>query len=832
MTGNELNANGRYVVIHGHFYQPPRENPWVNFLEEQPSAAPSHDWNERIYDQCYRPNANSRLLDENFMINAIENNYQHMSFNFGPTLFSWFEQFHPSTAKRIIDADRESCLKFNGHGNALAQVFNHIIMPLSSRRDQLTQIRWAKSFFRKRFSRDPEGIWLAETAINMETVQCLIDEKIKFVILSPNQAEGFRELDSADAPWNSTAYGIDTRRPYRIFPRNQAGKKLPGHLDVFFFDEGLSKEISFGDMLTDAHILGSRVNACFSEPSDNQVVVLATDGETFGHHKPFGDMCLAYYFAHVAQESGVTPVNFAWYLSMFPPKWEVSLKNAYGEGTAWSCAHGVGRWIRDCGCKTGGEDSWNQAWRGPLRLALENLQDALDGAFEATFKDYGVNPWKIRDEYISILGSVPFAKVKKYFEKFVKQTLSREQVYTFRRALEAQKFMLYSFTSCGWFFSEISGLEAMQNLSYACRAFQLGIPAAQQKQVLEKLLSDLEHAPSNIDNQNGGTLFTKYIIPFYEHHKILAFTAAVMRTLNVKNSNSFQLFDYSVSLSQLWSDQTEKAAYSCYDVDIDSVDTGESFHLSVCMSHKGYLDLTGWVVANREGADTRERNTIDWWVNNKEGTTYCFKNLFSTSRRDLENYLLKKIANDTGMRFGLWMKKNLSEINLLAFLNSSLPPYCAAPLSFVINRQWDSLVTSFKDRGDDDGLFTDLLDLYRRASEYGVTIEVKNSAIFLERILFSELQNLVQSVDGEKCDRVRFLLNIVDRFEIPVSKNKLEDLFMPFLKTKVAALYNEYSIRANDDAEDESMRENKFMLLKLISFARRMNFNTDNFQMA
>lgn len=833
MTGNELKTNGRYIIIHGHFYQPPRENPWINFLEEQPSAAPSHDWNERIYDQCYRPNANSRLLDENFMINAIENNYQHMSFNFGPTLFAWIERFHPSTAKKIIDADRESCLKLDGHGNAVAQVFNHIIMPLSSRRDQLTQIRWAKSFFRKRFSRDPEGIWLAETAINMETVQCLIDEKIKFVILSPNQAEGFRELDNADAPWNSTAYGIDTRRPYRIFPRNQAGKKLPGYLDVFFFDEGLSKEISFGDMLTDAHILGSRVNACFSEPSDNQVVVLATDGETFGHHKPFGDMCLAYYFAHVAQESGVTPVNFAWYLSMFPPKWEVSLKNAYGEGTAWSCAHGVGRWIRDCGCKTGGDDSWNQAWRGPLRLALENLQDDVDGAFENTFKDYGVDPWKIRDEYISVLGNVPFAKVKKFFEKFIKQSLSREQVYTFRRALEAQKFMLYSFTSCGWFFSEISGLEAMQNLSYACRALQLGIPAAQQKMVLEKLLSDLEHAPSNIDNQNGGTLFLKHIFPFCEHHKILAFTAAVMRTLNVKNSSSFELFDYSVSLSQLWSDHTEKAAYSCYEVDIDSVDTGESFHLSVCMSHKGYLDLTGWVVANGEGAEVGERNSIDWWVNNKEGTTYCFKNLFSTSRRDLEDYLLKKIANDTGMRFGLWMKKNLSEINLLAFLNSSLPSYCAAPLSFVINRQWDSLVTSFKDRGDDDGLFTDLLDLYRRASEYGVTIEVKNSAVFLERILFSELQNLVQNVDGEKCDRVRFLLNIVDRFEIPVSKNKLEDLFMPFLKTRVAVLYDEYCISVNDDgAEDESMRENKFLLLKLISFARRMNFNTDNFQMA
>jgi alpha-amylase/alpha-mannosidase (GH57 family) len=832
MTGNEINQNGKYVIVHGHFYQPPRENPWINCIEEQPSAAPSHDWNERIYDQCYRPNAYSRLLDENFMISSIENNYKYMSFNFGPTLFSWLEQFHPTTAKRIIEADRESCLKFNGHGNAVAQVFNHIIMPLSSRRDQLTQIRWAKSFFRRRFGRDPEGIWLAETAINMETVQCLIDEKIKFVILSPNQAEGFRELDKPDAQWNATTFGIDTRRPYRLFPRNQAGKKLPGHLDVFFFDEGLSKEISFGDMLTDAHILGSRVSACYSNPSNNEVVVLATDGETFGHHKPFGDMCLAYYFSRVTNESGVVPVNFAYYLSLFPPQCEVSLKNAHGEGTAWSCAHGVGRWVRDCGCKTGGEDSWQQSWRGPMRLALENLQESVDEQFEMLFKDFDVDPWKIRDEYIAILGSVPLSKVKKFFEKYMKKTLDQEQVYTYRRALEAQKFMLYSFTSCGWFFSEISGLEAMQNLSYACRALQLGIAAGDQKKVLDTFLSDLEHASSNIDNQNGKSLFLKYIHPFFEHHKILGFTAAVLKTLNVKNGNSFQLFNHSVELQLLLTEKTDRVAYNCYDVKIDSIDTGESFNVSVCLSHKAYLELNAWILENNEHVVAEENRTIDWWINNKNCTQYTFKDLFDTSRHELENYLLKKIANDTGMRFGLWMQKNISEINLLAFLNSALPSYCAAPLSFVINRQWEALIVSFKERGNDDALFTDLLELHRNATGYGVSIELKNSSIFLERILFNELQNLIQDTDGEKCERVRFLLNIVDRFSIPVSKNKLEDLFMPFLKTKVKDLYTEYLKNIGADAVNEESRETKFLLLKLINFARRMNFNTDDFQMA
>jgi alpha-amylase/alpha-mannosidase (GH57 family) len=832
MTGNEINGTGKYIVIHGHFYQPPRENPWINCIEVQPSAAPSHNWNERIYDQCYRPNAYSRLLDKNFMISSIENNYQHMSFNFGPTLFSWLEQFHPSTAKRIIDADRESCLKFNGHGNAVAQVFNHIIMPLSSRRDQLTQIRWAKSFFRRRFLRDPEGIWLAETAINMETVQCLIDEKIKFVILSPNQAESFRSMDNPDAQWISTQYGFDTRRPYRLFPRNQAGKKLPGHLDIFFFDEGLSKEVSFGNMLTDAHIFGSRINACYSNPANNEVVVLATDGETFGHHKPFGDMCLAFYFSRLASESGVTPVNFAYYLSLFPPKWEVSLKNVHGEGTAWSCAHGVGRWIRDCGCKTGGNDSWRQTWRSPLRSALENLQEAVDEEFEKTFASFDCDPWKIRDEYISIFGTVPFTKVKKFFEKQLQCALTREMVYTFRRALEAQKFMLYSFTSCGWFFSEISGLETMQNLSYACRALQLGIAEDNQHQIYEKLLSDLEPAHSNIGNQNGKTLFLKYIAPFNQHHKILAFTAAVLRTLDIKAGNSFQLFNHSVTLGCVSNDRHDGIDYSCYTVHIHSIDTGEEFDLVVCLSHQGYLDLTGWVLKSDKMPSEKNVKFIDWVIEHSESVKYGFNDLFDTSRRDLENHLLKKIANDTGMRFGSWMKKNLSEINLLAFLDSSLPTYCAAPLSFVINRQWDTLITSFKDRNDDDALFTDLLDLQRNASKYGVVLDQKNSAIYLERTLFNELQSLTQNIEGEKCDRVRFLLNIVDRFSIPVSKNKLEDLFMPFLKTKVRDLYNGYQLNVQADADDEQLRETKFLVLKLISFARRMNFNTDEFPIA
>ncbi|MCU0608823.1 MAG: DUF3536 domain-containing protein [Chitinispirillaceae bacterium] len=390
----------KYVIIHGHFYQPPRENPWTGRIERQSSAAPYHDWNERVYDECYRPNAYSRLLDGRGRITDINNNYCSMSFNFGPTLFSWIEEHHGGTARRIIEADAVSCRTLGGHGNAIAQVYNHIIMPLSSVRDQLTQIRWAKRHFRERFGRDPEGLWLAETAINMETVRCCIAENIRFVILSPSQAEAIRQLGSA-APWNSLHRGIDTGRAYRILPVDCAGNRMAGYLDALFFDAAVSREASFGNLLTDANLLGARINDALNH-NDHGAVILATDGETFGHHKPFGDMCLSAFFKKVAPELGITPVNFGWFLEHHPPRHEVMLRDAYGEGSSWSCSHGVGRWARDCGCAIGGEQGWKQTWRTPLRSALTKLKAHVDREYETAIEALGMDPWALRDDYIGV----------------------------------------------------------------------------------------------------------------------------------------------------------------------------------------------------------------------------------------------------------------------------------------------------------------------------------------------------------------------------------------------------------------------------------------------
>lgn len=829
MTGNENNEAKKYVIIHGHFYQPPRENPWINMIEAQPSAAPSHDWNERIYDQCYRPNAYSRMLDSEGMITDIFNNYLSMSFNYGPTLFSWLEQHHPQTARRIIEADMQSVKTF-GHGNATAQVFNHIIMPLSSRRDQLTQIRWAKYYFRQRFCRDPEGIWLAETAVNMETVKCLIEEGIKFVILSPNQVEAFRPLNNENAQWNHPNGAIDVRRVYRIFPRTQSGEKLPGYLDAFFFNEGLSKEISFGDILTDAHVLAERINKCYDGREPNQLVTIATDGETFGHHKPFGDMCLAFFFKELAPKYGIYPVNFGYYLAKNPPTYEVSLRNAFGEGTAWSCAHGVGRWIRDCGCKTGGEPSWNQGWRTPLRNALEKLQKHVDFEYEASFKPICPDPWALRDKYISLIGCNSWDKLKPFLENNTSiSALEKNQVFVFRRLLEAQKYMLFSFTSCGWFFSDISGIEPMQNLTYACRALQLGIPAFKQEQVLEEFLTDLEGAKSNLPNTNGRTLFERFILSYYSHEKIFAFTAAIHHTLGLKTRPEFELYGYLVRLEPQIESAFNFLKFNGYKVTLENESTGEQFTWSVLISFRDKADIRGWVVPkiNLVGA---EQPRPEHWMAAPDAKMYTLADIFQTLQQEIRDHFLIKISTDTDMRFGSWVLQNAGELDILSHMKSALPDYCSAPLSFVFHEQWKKAIKRMESPGSEDAIFTELLELRKTMERYSVPLDLKECAMLLEKLMVEELTKLAGGLDASVCDRIRYMLNLVDRFEMPVSKNRFEDVFHSLLKNDIYKLYMELIGPESSRYNGKEISEKRTLLIKLIGFARRMNFNTDNFK--
>jgi alpha-amylase/alpha-mannosidase (GH57 family) len=490
-------ATGVYVTVHGHFYQPPRENPYLNTIERQPSAYPFHDWNERIHHECYRPNAFARVVNDRGEVVGIVNNFEYLSFNIGPTLMSWLENYDIEVYQRIIEGDRQSCDRLNGHGNAIAQVYNHIILPLANQRDKYTQIRWGKEDFRSRFGRDPEGMWLAETAVDYATLAVLIDEGIRFIVLAPSQAERCRPFATEDDPepeWHEVGGGqIDPTRPYRCFIDD--GR----YIDIFFYDGPISGDMGFDDVLLSSDCFAARIGqAVKGDRRQSQLISVATDGETFGHHKTGTEKCIAYACAVEFPRRDWTVTNFAHYLSLTSPTWEVILKPV----TAWSCSHGVERWQDDCGCGGGGE--WHQKWRRPLRDALDWLRDELVKVYEETGRKFFNDPWLARDEYIQVILDRSTDKVEQFLSRHQNRQLASAEKTDALRLLEMQRHALLMYTSCGWFFEELSRPEGVQILRYAARALELAGEVA-GVYLEEEFVRRLTLAPSNINSYKDGT---------------------------------------------------------------------------------------------------------------------------------------------------------------------------------------------------------------------------------------------------------------------------------------------------------------------------------------
>lgn len=479
---------GKYICIHGHFYQPPRENAWLEEIEIQESASPYHDWNERIAQECYGPNAYSRIMDSEGKIENIVNNYARISFNFGPTLLSWLETKSPRIYEAILTADEESLKRFDGHGSAVAQVYNHIIMPLAKRRDKETQVQWGLYDFEKRFNRKPEGMWLAETAVDTETLEVLAEHNIKYTILAPSQANCWRNEGEKD--WIE---GIDSRHPYRC--------KLPSgkEITLFFYDGDRSQGVAFNGYLNDGKKFAKELASGFSDNENPEMVHIATDGESYGHHHRNGDMALAYCLQYIEDQNLATLCNYGYYLAQYPPTREAQIK----ESTAWSCAHGVGRWERNCGCHTGGMPGWNQEWRAPLREGLNWLRDAFDYLFEEEVSKFIQDPWKMRNDYIEIIFKRNREKLKNFIARRAKRELTQRETTHVIRLLDMEKQSMLMFTSCGWFFNEISGIETTQILQYACRGIQLA-GSETSKNLEPKFLEYLAKAHSNLPEKGSG----------------------------------------------------------------------------------------------------------------------------------------------------------------------------------------------------------------------------------------------------------------------------------------------------------------------------------------
>jgi len=493
-------SSNKYICIHGHFYQPPRENAWLEVIEIQDSAHPYHDWNERISAECYAPNTASRILDKvGGVIKNISNNYSRISFNFGPTLLSWMELYDKETYKAVLEADRESVEKFDGHGSAIAQVYNHMILPLANRRDRETQVIWGIRDFERRFKRKPEGMWLAESAVDTESLEILAEQEIAFTVLAPRQAKMTRKVGAAE--WSVVNdQTIDTRKAYRC--NLPSGKSIT----VFFYEGNIAQGVAFNGLLYDGKQFAARLLDSFDKnDSSPQLVNIATDGETYGHHHKHGDMALAFCLDHIEKNKDANLTNYAAFVAKFPAEHEAQII----ENSSWSCVHGIERWRSNCGCNSG-KAGYTQTWRKPLRESLDWLRDTLSEIFEREGAKLFRDPWEARNEYVKVI----LKRTDETVKRFIKgNAVADVDINKALRLMEMQRHAMLMYTSCGWFFDEISGIETIQVIQYACRAIQLSKQLTDQD--LEgEFLSRLELAPSNVPiYENGANVYRKLVLP-------------------------------------------------------------------------------------------------------------------------------------------------------------------------------------------------------------------------------------------------------------------------------------------------------------------------------
>jgi alpha-amylase/alpha-mannosidase (GH57 family) len=572
------------VVIHGHFYQPPREDPFLDEVEAEPSAAPFHDWNQRIERECYRAVVAARITTSDRRIERLVNTLDSISFNVGPTLLEWMERDARPTYDAIIAADQESARRLGGHGNAIAQPYHHTILPLATRRDKRTEVRWGIADFRRRFEREPEGMWLPETAVDTPTLEVLADQGVAFTVLAPHQAAAVRLID-AELWTDVSGARIDPRRPY--LARLPSGRTIT----LFFYDGPVSQAVAFEHLLESGDRFADRLLGAFdSSYSGTQLVHIATDGETYGHHHRHGDMALAYALHRIEADPSVTLTNYGEHLERAGPREEVRIV----ERTSWSCAHGIERWRSDCGCNSGGRPQWHQRWRAPLRIALDWLSNHLAGLFEERAATYLKSPWQAREDYVDVIHDRSTENLQRFWRKHGRGKLKLEQRSDALKLLELQRHAMLMYTSCGWFFDDISGIETTQILRYAARAIQLASELSDVA-VEGPFLERLADAPSNIpDAGDGRAIYEKFVSPIrVDLHKLVAHYA--VSSLFTEYHEKTRVYAYCVERIDYRSSTLGRSKLAVGRVRVTSEITAESALLSFGIVHLGDHNMSGGV---------------------------------------------------------------------------------------------------------------------------------------------------------------------------------------------------------------------------------------------
>ena len=798
-----------YVCIHGHFYQPPRENPWLESVEVQDAAYPYHDWNERITAECYESNATSRILDEAGKIVRIVNNYSSISFNFGPTLLAWLEHNAPDVYRAVLEADRESRVTFSGHGSALAQAYNHLILPLANHRDKYTQVYWGIQDFRRRFGREPKGMWLPETAVDVETLEVLAELGIEFTILAPQQAAAIRRLQSKE--WQDVSGGqVDTSMAYLL--------QLPSGRDisVFFYNEVVARGVAFEGLLSNGDRFAKRLTESLAGADDGpHLAHIATDGESYGHHHRFGDMALAAALDAIESKGLARITNYSEFLATHPPAYEVRI----GENSSWSCIHGVERWRSDCGCNSGAHQGWNQAWRGPLREALDWLRDHIASLYEERASGLLKDPWKARNEYIDVVLDRSPENLHHFIERHGARQLRPDEMLTAVKLLEMQRHAMLMYTSCGWFFDDISGIETVQVIQYAGRAIQL----AQQViggDIEGPFLELLEGAVSNVpDHRNGRHIYEKWVKP----------TVIDLSTVTAHYAIS-SLFEEYAEEETIGAYSMEKLEYKVSDggrarlavgkVRATSIVTQESDVLSFGVLHFGdhnitagvrrfrredaYRTMVQEVTAPFESADVP--SVIRALDKHFGAATYSIRSLFRDGQRKVTDYILESTLAETEALYRQVYDTNYSLCRFLTELGRPLPRVFQAAAEFIIGADLDRALSNGPATIDQEAITGLLAD----AGRFNICLDSEGLGYLLGHVLEHKMDSFASSPDNlSSLIELNEVATMVHSLPFEVDLRQAQNVFYQVLQST----YPDYAAQSEGGNEDARAWRDLFVSL-------------------
>ena len=810
-----------FLTVHGHFYQPPRENPWLEAIEQQDSALPFHDWNERINNECYNPNSVSKIVNSKNQILNVVNNYEYISYNFGPTLLSWMEEFAPLAYERVIKADINSRRAHNGHGNAIAQVYNHMIMPLANERDKQTQVKWGIKDFEYRFGRKPEGIWLAETACDDDTLRVLVENGIKFTILSPYQAQKIRK--EGEKSWQDVSWGnIDPARSYRYYIKSAPGK----YIDLFFYDGAISRSVAFDELLTDGNKFVNRLKDGISDLRNYpQLVNIATDGESYGHHTKFGDMALAYAMKLRVKDAGFIVTNYAEYLEKYKSDWEVEIKPV----SSWSCSHGVGRWSDDCGCSTGGHPGWNQKWRKPLRQALDYLRDEMTTLYHKQGKKFFKNPQETRDNYISVIMDRSDISVKNFQDEYFLDDLTDEQKVKAMELLEIQRQAMLMYTSCGWFFSEISGIETVQIMKYAARVMQLA-KSFMKKDLETPFLEILNEAKSNIPEfGTGKDVYEKFVKPSIVTSKQIVSLWAIS-SLYTDIEDEENVYCYKINKHSYKSVTKGNSKLVIGHIEVESKVTLEKSNMIFALLQFSGGDFHCAIKEYSDDFETIQKELVRTYlvsplteiirtIDNYFGKEYfTLKDIFIEERRKILQTMLKGKLQIFANTYESMYDEGKGSIYQMQTLGLDIPKEFKISAQYVLTKQFNELFIESRGFLDAD-IIQQASDLNFEAKRIGIEIDKAPTSKIFSKKIAQNINRLSYALDLQQVDATLDLLDCIAKLEIKVDIAEAQSYYFSKIVANMEEIIQKISCQADRD-----------LIVMLFEIGEDLNINMDYYR--